>query len=117
MDLVNMKLKPAARDLSTPSPAEPSSRPLYPWGLQINLDNDAVEALGLTTLPGVGKTLSLVARVDVTSVSEDEHMEGTKKRVQRRVSLQITDMALGPDASASKAAEVLYPSKSKGGGA
>lgn len=110
MKLTSMKLDPKAMEEKYKGDTMPVERAMYPWGLQVNLDNDALETLGLTKLPAVGKPMMLVARVDVTSVSENETQDGGKKRSNRSVSLQITEMALGPDEKGDepKAQDALY---------
>lgn len=93
--LVNMKIDP--KDHAAEQMAEPAKmdRPVYPWGLQVTLDNDSLEKLGLKSLPKVGSSLYLGANVEVTSVSEDERELDGKRHVHRHVTLQITDMGLG----------------------
>lgn len=99
--LINMELSPdEAKELYEP---KPGNEPKYPWGLSICLEHAQLEKLGLTTLPKVGSTMSLVARVEVTSTSERESQGDGP---QRSVSLQVTDMALS--AEAGDAAQALY---------
>lgn len=107
--LTNMKIDPKAREnTSAASPAGGSDQPIYPWGLQVTLDNEALETLGLERLPQVGTSMRLFAYVDVTSVSETEHTEGGKKTMHRSVSLQMTDLALEPKTAKRADADVLY---------
>lgn len=99
-DLVNMKRSADDRDAA--NEAAPSSmidEPLYPWGLSINLDEDSLEKLDLE-LPKVGKKFTLVAAVEVTSVSSNASKGGESQSV----GLQITDMCL----EAPGAAATLY---------
>jgi len=93
MKLVNMKIDPKKRDEKY---AESVSvdRPVYPWGLEVRLDEDALEKLALDELPAVGGSLMLHARVDVTAVSDREEVTDGKTRRHRDVTLQITDLAL-----------------------
>lgn len=95
MKLVNMKLGPKAREEKYPESAT-VDRPVYPYGLEVRLDDEALDKLGLRELPEVGTTLMLCAQVDVTAVSERENLEGGKTERHRDLSLQITDLALGP---------------------
>lgn len=91
MKLVSMKMDTSARSKYA-EPSISADRPLYPWGLTINLDKDALEKLGLADdLPQVGKGMKLQALVDVTSVSERDSQDGGK---DCSVSLQITDLGL-----------------------
>jgi hypothetical protein len=106
-----MKLDPAAREKKY---AEPSvvggDRPLYPWGLTVTLDREALEALGLVdNLPKVGSTMKLEARVDVVSVSENESTDGKNCSV----SLQITELGLAP-VKDDDAGDRLYDTRKRG---
>jgi hypothetical protein len=101
-ELTSMKLskaeqKEAAQPAMTDGPA-------YPYGLTVNLEDDALEMLEMKTLPKVGATLMLYARVKVTSVSSYE--AGEAKR--RSVSLQITDLCLEADKGGKDADTKLY---------
>lgn len=91
--MVNMKIDASAKQKAyAESPI--SDGPTYPWGLGLHLDDDALEKLGIERLPAAGETLMIVAKVSVTSVSETAE-EGTKGK-RRSVSLQITDLGIGP---------------------
>lgn len=91
MKLTNMKLDPKAREEKY-SASLAADRPMYPWGLSVNLDREALETLGLVdNLPKVGSSMKLEARVDVVSVSESDSADGGKNC---SVSLQITDLGL-----------------------
>lgn len=101
--LKSMKIDPKARQEKYESSAAMDA-PVYPYGLQLHLDNEALENLGIE-LPKVGKSLMLYARVDVTSVSENESKSGSN----RSASLQITDMCLEADSGeGGSAADKLY---------
>lgn len=103
--LVSMKLdKKAMKERATPMSGEDG--PVYPWGLAVTLDDESLSALDLSSLPKVGATLMLLAKVDVTSSSENKTGDG----VRRSLSLQITDLAL--DAADKKdPRDVLYTKK------
>jgi hypothetical protein len=81
--------------------------PRYPYGLSINLDEDAIAKLDLDELPATDEVMILVARVDVTGTSSNETTGGGKRR---SITLQITEMALGPNETGDKpkAQDVLY---------
>jgi len=98
-----MKLDPKAREAKYAESAL-VDRPLYPWGLAITLDEEALEALGMTELPEVGKPLRLEALVDVTAVSSNESKGGAS----RSVSLQITAMCLETPAEKKSTESKLY---------
>jgi hypothetical protein len=94
--LKSMKIDPKAREEKYEASAV-VDRPMYPWGLQLNLDNETLEKLDVE-LPKVGKSMMIYARVDVTSVSENEHSLDGKTTTNRSASLQITDLCLEADA-------------------
>jgi len=95
LKLTNMKIDPKAREEKY-AESVPADRPVYPWGLEVRLDEDALEKLALAELPDVGRALMLHARVEVTSVSDRENVEDGKAHRHRDVTLQITDLALAP---------------------
>lgn len=107
-DLVNMKIDPKKREEKYAESAL-VDRPVYPYGLSVHLDEDAIEKLGLSELPKVGKTMKLVALVDVTSVEERENTTGGKETHRHRsIGLQITDLALEAKAAGKSTTEKLY---------
>jgi hypothetical protein len=101
--LVSMKLDAKAREEKYAETVA-VDRPAYPWGLSLTLDEDALEKLDVGELPEVGKTMLVLARVDVTSVSSHESEHGKN----RSVSLQITEMCLEADPGKGGAADKLY---------
>jgi hypothetical protein len=101
--LVSMKLDPKKREEKYAESAL-VDRPLYPWGLSVTLDEEALDALGMTELPEVGKPMRLEALVDVTAVRSDE----TKGGASRSVSLQITDLCLEKPAAKTSTESKLY---------
>lgn len=64
---------------------------VYPYGLSVLLENDSIDKLDLKSLPDVGATMALTAKVKVVSVESREHSEGGKNR---SISLQIVAMNL-----------------------
>lgn len=112
MKLTNMKIDPKKREEKYASTVAMDA-PMYPWGLNLTLDDEVLELLGLSKLPTVGKPMMLVARVDVTSVSERKDQSEGGSTKNRSVSLQITDLALAPDEKGDEPAaqDVLYDSK------
>ena len=61
----------------------------YPWGLRLNLDQDAIDKLGID-LPSVGDTFFVVALAKVRSISEFESDDETRQDI----SLQIEQLSL-----------------------
>lgn len=106
MKLVSVKIDKAAQEKRYAEPSVAADRPMYPWGLSVNLDTETLEKLGLADdLPEVGSMMKLEAKVDVVSVSENETAGGGKSC---SVSLQITDLGLS---APKEPAEKLYESK------
>lgn len=111
MKLVSVKIDAKDRDgkASSDGPCLMDQRPSYPWGLQLNLDEETLQKLGLVALPRVGKTLMLAARVSVTSVSENESQDKDgDAETNRSVGLQITHLVLLPDSEKKDAAAAIY---------
>ena len=104
--LVSMKVDKKDRDAKMEATIATES-PAYPYGLCLTLDDDALEKLGLEADDfAVGKSMTLVANVDVTSVSSYES-KGTDAR--ESVSLQITDLCLEDRGSkAADLADAMY---------
>lgn len=104
--LINMQntAEEAAEQIGVP---DPKDGPKYPWGLQINLNEDSLEKLGVTALPATGTEVTLVAKATVTGTSENQtEGEGTRSNM----TLQITDLQLdGLDKDVfGRAAAMLY---------
>lgn len=104
MKLASMKID-AAEAKKMSEPCAMGDVPRYPYGLQLNLDNDALEKLGLGNLPEVGAVLQLNANVTVTAVSMNQTEGGDERK---SVSLQITDMGLAAGAKKKSAEASLY---------
>jgi hypothetical protein len=104
MAMVNMKMSAEERKEYEPATVE-SSAPDYPYGLCIHLDDDALEKLGITSMPAVGTEVMVMAKAVVKGTSayarngEADH---------RSVELQITDMELGQSSAGGNAAATLY---------
>jgi hypothetical protein len=108
MPLTNMKLTPTvAKETLAPSAGD---APEYPYGLKVELENDALEKLGITSLPDVGTPMVLTARVEVCGVSA---YESTDQEKRQSLSLQITDMALAPEPK-TRSADDFYPTMKRG---
>ena len=76
----------------------------YGYGLQINLDDDQCESLGIT------KTMPVGTRVSVQAIGlvirSGEELDSDGKGVT--VSVQLTDLAITAQGKASDAAKILY---------
>lgn len=91
MELVSMKNTPAEAKAEV-SPAADGG-PEYPYGLRLDLNDDALKKLGITSLPEVGTPLVLQARAQVCSTSAYDSQEGGASRC---IGVQITDLAIAP---------------------
>ena len=91
------------------SPADISNEPKYPYGLELNLNDQIIKKLGMKSedFRG-GKILTLTATVKVTGVNIREEADNDEKT---NVNVQITEMEISGKPDTSKAAETLYPAK------
>lgn len=104
MALINMKQKPEREEM--PGEVE-TDEPMYPYGLCLNLDKEQLEKLGIMALPQVGAAMMVTAKAYVKSTSAYETQGGK----DMSVSLQITDLEIGPANSQSDNASMLYGNK------
>lgn len=89
--MVNMKMSAKeAQEWTQPTPAD---APEYPWGLCLDLDEESLTKLGITSLPAVGTTMTLQALVTVTRTSSSS-TQGDGQRLS--MGLQVTDMEIAP---------------------
>ena len=88
--MVNMKKDPEGKE--APEDVMGGDEEAYPYGLQLHLDDDSLEKLGIKQLPSVGETMELTAKVRVTGTNSNEKQDGD---VEGSLRLQITDMELG----------------------
>jgi hypothetical protein len=99
MKLTSMKIDAAKlKERAEPGPSL-VDQPVYPYGLQVRLDEDSLEALGMTTLPKVDSYMTLTARVCVTSVSSNEHKSTGDKGKHRHRSVELQIEAMGLEAA------------------
>lgn len=91
--LVSMRRSRSEREdgLETGQPAVMDDP--FPWGLQLRLEREELDKLGLDRLPATGTELKLHARATVTSVEEREDEGGPS----RSVGLQIEALAIAED--------------------
>jgi hypothetical protein len=107
--LINME-NTAQEAQAQVGPTSAADAPKYPWGLEINLNDDSLDKLGVKTLPAVGTEVTIVAKATVSSTSERATEESG---ACASMSLQITDLQIdGLDADLfGRAAETLYGKK------
>lgn len=109
MKLKSMKLDKSDREEAKAAPDMPIDQPVYPWGLQVRLDEKAIDKLGLDKLPKVDSELMLIAKVRVVSVSSNEHSKGGETTHKHKsVELQITDLGLDDVPDEKSATDTLY---------
>jgi hypothetical protein len=73
----------------------------YPYGLCITLESQALDKLGLDTLPKPGTKMQLAATVVVTSASLNQRQDGEDSK---RLELQIEKMGLAKGSDGAVAA-------------
>lgn len=109
--LVSMKLDPKAREEKYAESAI-VDRPLYPWGLELRLDDEALEKLGLAKLPPAGGTIMILARADVTGSNSRDEVDGAGKvKTSQSLTLQITDLCLEDEKPKASTESKLYAAK------
>ena len=81
--------------------------PKYPWGLCITLNDDSLDKLDIDKLPSVETEVTIVAKAQVSRISENQTQGGESNR---SMDLQITDMRIdGLDGDLlSRASDALY---------
>jgi hypothetical protein len=88
-------------------PEEIRSNP-YGYGLEIRLNEDQCEALGITTPPTPGSKVMVKAATIVTEVRQSVEADGDDAGPDTYLCLQITDLELGGAESNSSSASMLY---------
>lgn len=66
-------------------------RPDYPYGLELHIDENSFEKLGMSDAPDPGQEFMVLAKATVQDVHKSKH-SGGKDHINFR--LQITDMEL-----------------------
>ncbi len=103
--MIDMKVSKKDAEKETPEAIE-QTEPKYPWGLQLNMDNDELKKLDLMDEKvEVGDEMTIRAVCKVLSVSEDESLNmGTRKNIR----YQITEMEIEGDTEPEKMAKKIY---------
>lgn len=102
MELINMKQ--SNKSETGIAPAE-SEAPRYPYGLELRLDKESLDKLGVKTLLSVGTEIMITAKAYVSSTSAYEY-QGEGKEIN--MGLQITDLALSATVQSQDKATLLY---------
>ncbi len=109
MALKSMKLTPEMQAEETAEFTDPKP-PVYPCGLSMHLDDEALQLLGTPRLE-IGTLVEITALARVVSGSEYEREgEGGGTEKDECMSIQITDMDMRP--AQKRTAKAMYP-KSK----
>lgn len=103
--LIDLKLtkKEQAEEAAEPSP----DLGQYSWGLQLRLEREELDKLGIVKLPGVGDEWHFMATAKVTNVSQQQMAGGEEDSC---VCLQVQMMALlGAESAEEEAGEKETP--------
>lgn len=80
-------------------------RDRYPYGLELRLDNETLEKLGLDKLPNAGKTVRIEAVAFVSSAQvREQTKDGKKSEPSRSLELQIRKLAVSLDPTSAEEA-------------
>jgi hypothetical protein len=77
----------------------------YPYGTQLSLGDDQLEALGITDLPKIGTVLTIQAKVKVVAARSEEDQDGS---ADNTLSLQITDLGIDGTMSETEKAATMF---------
>lgn len=89
-----MELSPEKRESLGPChTVESYPQPMFPWGLQITLENEQIDKLGMDMSVEAGDYITFDAIGKVSTVSSRD----TDKGPQKSVSIQIVMMAVGSE--------------------
>lgn len=99
MKLVDMKRTKAEIKERDTIRCEPLGGEQYPYGTRITLENEAIDKIGLDSLPKVGSKVTVQAMGVITSVSSNESSTGRK---DRRIEIQLQKLGVEPGAASMK---------------
>lgn len=112
--MIDMQRKPEPKPptgtmLAGGSPEGHDEEPRYPWGLEIRLESDELEKLGLSpeNLPTIGQTIPLSAIARVTAIRL-ERMQGEDSEACLTLQIEQLELNTGPGPSL---AERMYGPK------
>ena len=106
MEMKNMMIPKGKQETIVAEAVKESPR--YPYGLNLRLENEAIDKLGIKEMPEVGEEVMVMAKAKVESCSMNEQSDGKKYRT---ISLQITDMMLHDVEEKMDHAKALYGEK------
>lgn len=95
MKLISLK-RPKRKKRLRKNMVEPMDEAKYPWGLEIHIEDETVNKLGIDIANiNAGDSVNLVCKAKITSVSRRQNLESGDNKTHDSLSLQITDMAYG----------------------
>lgn len=77
---------------------------VYPYGLQIRLEDTALEKLGITSLPKTGRKVRVTCECTISSTREAASTHGGRDKKDRSMELQIEKIALDLEPTSAKEA-------------
>lgn len=108
MALKSMELTPAEKKDASLEMAPDSWQPRYAGGLCLWLDDEALKRLELKEPMKVGTIVNLVAKARVVGSGVDEHERKDGVHVDKRMSVQITDLDIEADKGKAVDTDKLY---------
>lgn len=95
--MVNMQMSAEEAKEYSGLASTPDNAPKYPYGLCLDLCDESLAKLGISSLPAVGTQMTLTAKVIVTRTGAYQTQDGES---EASMGLQITDMELGGQGAA-----------------
>ena len=112
MALKSMKREKKSKEETKKSEIE-YKEPDYPWGLEVNLEDDSLKTLGLGAEDfKIGENKDIVAKVRVDNISSNKRRNGKNSDSVR---MQITDLDLGGSAKPEKSLFESYKDQTDSG--
>ena len=71
-----------------------TEKPDYPWGLEIRLEKESLDKLGIKQMPVVGEIININALCKVTACSQSVNDSEGSENENRCVTLQITAIGI-----------------------
>lgn len=108
---LNLKSMKKSREEIKEMGAEDKVRVQYPYGLELYLNDEALKALDMKKPLPVGTTITIEAKAIVTSTRESVEnslRDEDGDKVDKCMSVQITDLGIEQTGEESDPAEVLY---------
>lgn len=104
--LTSMKITKAERKAREEKYSKPIELggDVYPYGLTVRLDQQALEKLGIKSLPKTGRKVRLEAVCSVTSTRDEKRAGPGGANHDRNMELQIEDLAVHLEATSAEEA-------------